>query len=140
MICPSRSNDEAVAACNDGDTPPTPTVFHLHHNIVASSSGYFSTFPEPKTGRVINDVDADTFEICVRFMYLGECDGMLSHGNVASILNASELFQIDELEHNCMEYLEHNLDNDNYEQVVELAERLNNPQLKMNVSFTIVIF
>ena len=92
MLCPTRSNDEAVVAGNDDCTPLTQTVFHLHYTIVASTSGYFSTFSEPKNGHVINDMDVNSLKICVRFMYLGECDGILSHGNVASILNASELF------------------------------------------------
>ena len=139
VYCPD--NDGAVSGDDDIEEAKPKTVkFHLHHMIVLSSSSYFRTFPEPKTGRVINDVDADSFKICVRFMYLGECDGKLTHDNVASVLNAAELLQIDELKKHCMEYLEHHLEHSNYEQVVELAERYNNPQLKIQVSSLNYIF
>ena len=107
----------------------------MHSLIVSSSSNYFATFPEPKTGRVINDVDAPTFEVCAKYMYLGECDDELSNDNVASILYASDILQIDGLKLKCMEYLKDNLDHTNYEQVVQFAtEQFGNPQLKMHVS------
>ena len=35
--------------------------FHLHHNILAASSRYFTTFPDPKSGRIINDIDTKSF-------------------------------------------------------------------------------
>ena len=46
-------------------------------------------------GRVINDLDSVSMAICVKFMYLGECQ--VSHDNVAAVLYTSELLQIDGL-------------------------------------------
>ena len=66
-------------------------------------------------------------------MYLGDCEGKLSHDNVASVMNASELLQIEDLKQRCIEYLEHILDQKNYQEVVKLAEQFNEPQLKMKV-------
>mmetsp|Transcript_21536 Transcript_21536/g.46834 ORF Transcript_21536/g.46834 Transcript_21536/m.46834 type:complete len:718 (+) Transcript_21536:66-2219(+) len=118
---------------NDGKAAAATTSFHLHHTIAATSSRYFATFPEPKVGRVINDVDSETFSICVKFLYMGEHGGYreaFTHENIASILHAAELLQIDGLKENCIEYLKQNLDHSNYEQIVELADRFNNPDLK----------
>ena len=109
---------------------PENVSFHLHHNIVAASSEYFATFPEPKLGRIIDDINAKSFSICVKFMYTGEYRDDLSHGNISSILHASEMLVIGELKHKCIEYLETNLDHSNYEQVIELADQFQIPHLK----------
>ena len=104
--------------------------FHLHHNIVAASSEYFATFPEPKLGRIIDDISAKSFSICVKFMYTGEYRDGLSHQNISSILHAAEILVIDGLKQKCVEYLEANLDHSNYIQVIELADQFHIPHLQ----------
>jgi len=121
----TNNNDNVDgAACND------LTLFHLHHTIVKTSSHYFATFPEPKVGRIIDDLDSSSFAICVEYMYTGEGYQKITHDNVANVLNAAELLQIDGLKQVCLDYLDMNLDHDNYEQVIELANRYSNEELK----------
>ena len=136
VIVPASSDgDEAglvggMDALSPTDGNVNNKTFHLHHNIVSASSKYFATFPEPKSGRTISDADSESVEVCIRFMYTGEYTAHLSHANVASVLHASELLQINDLSKKCIDYLEQNLDHDNYELVVELADRFNSPELK----------
>ena len=119
---------ESIAEGDDAKNNDTIS-FHLHHNIVAASSGYFATFPEPKCERVIADVDSDVFSVCVKFMvYTGEL--VLLRDNVSSILHVSELLNIGGLKTKCMSYLECNLDHSNYRNIIELADRFNNLDLK----------
>lgn len=68
----------------ESDARNHTSTFHLHHTIVSASSRYFATFPEPRAGRVIEDIDVDSFTICVKFMYTGEYRDSLSHDNVSS--------------------------------------------------------
>ena len=65
--------------------------YHIHSTIAATSSKYFTTLPNPKTGRIIDNIDSDSFSICFQFMYTGEYQKRLSHKNVSSVLHASEL-------------------------------------------------
>ncbi|KAL9179334.1 hypothetical protein ACHAXT_008624 [Thalassiosira profunda] len=122
VLIPTRDvGGTALCPCSN-DSKRQQSSFNLHQLVVAQSSRYFATFPEPKMGRVIDDVDAASFSACVKFMYLGESDG-LSRDTAAGILHASDLLQIDRLKAKCVEYLEQRLDHSNYEQVVELADR-----------------
>jgi len=122
----------AVTSNNDDidGTTCNLTTFHLHHTIVKTSSHYFATFPEPKVGRTINDLDSSSFAICVEYMYTGEGYQKITHDNVANVLNAVELLQIDGLKQVCLDYLDMNINHDNYEQVVTLADRYNSEELK----------
>ena len=63
VICPTSSDHQSSIIIDSEHDGVSTATFHLHSLIVSSSSNYFATFPEPKTGRVINDVDAPTFEV-----------------------------------------------------------------------------
>ena len=136
LVPVARAKNEASSSTNNNindEVDESTKKFHLHHIIVAASSRYFATFPEPKIGRVIDDIDADTFSYCVEFMYRGdtrECNGSIRNDNVTSILYAAEMLQIDELKKKCFEFLEDYLQWCNHEQVVKLADQYNNPDLK----------
>ena len=125
---PTNNNDDNV---DNGDTCNL-TTFHLHHTIVKTSSHYFATFPEPKVGRTINDLDSSSFAICVEYMYTGEGYQKITHDNVANVLNAAELLQIDGLKQVCLDYLDMNINHDNYEQIIDLASRYNSEELKQS--------
>jgi hypothetical protein len=109
-------------------------TFHLHYNIVAESSKYFAAFSTPKS-RTISEVDSDSLSLCMQFMYLGdlndaECAHKLTHDNVAAVLHCADILQIDTLTNLCIKYLGRNLDHSNYEQVMAIADRFNNRELK----------
>lgn len=141
------SNDDCTETNDDGGDGDERVSFHLHSTIVAASSAYFETFPEPKAGRVIDDLDAETFSICVRYMYTGRAGEMdcrpcgagwsdkeyrerLGDENVASVLYAAELLQIADLKKKCICYLKEHLSHSNYQPIIELADRFNSPELK----------
>jgi len=127
--CNARVSKESKHAATKIQRSNTAS-YHLHSTIAAASSKYFATFPTPKTGRIIDDIDSESFSICVQFMYTGEYQKGLSHENVSSVLYAAELLQMDELKVRCLDYLEQNLDHSNYEIVTDLADRYNCAKLK----------
>ena len=106
-------------------------TFHLHGSIASTSSDYFAKFPEPKEGRVIDDIDSNAFALCVKYMYLGDCED-LSHDNVAAVLDATALLQMKDLKQKCIDYLDSCLDHANYIMVMKLADRFNALDLKKN--------
>ena len=65
-----------------------PRTLHLHSFVAETSSEYFKTFKEPQRGRVIEDIPADTMEVCAHFMYFGDAAGAgISLDSVAAALN-----------------------------------------------------
>ena len=110
--------------CADGSTY---TTFHLHSLIVSCSSDYFARFPEPRIGRIIQEIDSKTFHVCLEFMYLGEVK--VTHDTVADLLHAAELLAITKISDACFAYLRKNLCRENHETVRELAETFQNPSL-----------
>lgn len=103
-------------------------TFHLHSNIAAEMSDYFAKIIIPHNGRVIQEVDAPTFEICVRYMYLEMVD-KVTCDNVASVLAAADFLQMERLKKACFDFLEDNLDQANFETVKDIAEQFGNTAL-----------
>jgi hypothetical protein len=108
---------------------PALQSFHLHGCIAAEASDYFGNIFIPRNGRVIQEVDAATFQLCVDFMYLQDQDAGVNHDNVASVLAAAAFLCMKDLTRACFDYLDRHLDNDNHETVKELAEQFDNPVL-----------
>ncbi|KAL9179372.1 hypothetical protein ACHAXT_008662 [Thalassiosira profunda] len=107
VLIPRRGNDAAE---------PSTAQFNLHYPIVAASSAYLAANPEPKSGRVIADVDPEAFAACVEFMYTGEFQlpstNPETSPNVTSVLDAANILQIDALRERCLACLGiHHLDN-----------------------------
>jgi hypothetical protein len=57
-------------------------TFKLHYIVAAVASPYFAKFPPPTTGRILKNIDSDTFQQCISFMYLGEGSVVLTNDNV----------------------------------------------------------
>lgn len=111
---------------NENDDTEENETFFLHPCIASRSSGYFERFPYPEI-RHIQEIDAETFRECRRFMYQGACT--ISHDTVAAILAAADLLIMKDLTEACFDFLKHKLDHDSYETVRDLAERFRYQQL-----------
>eukprot|EP01083_Nonionella_stella_P018996 52833_1 len=92
--------------------------FFASRCVLAAKSKWFESllFGEQRRGshlrgRVvvpINDVDADTFEFILRFIYLNDI-ASLSFDNLPEVLLAAIQFQLTDLENICEKYVEHHL-------------------------------
>jgi hypothetical protein len=97
--------------------------------VAAIASPYFAKFPPPTTGRTLKNIDSDTFQQCVSFMYLGEGSVVLTNDNVASILAASSYLCMSNLTQACFEYLDFHLDFENHKTISKLANQFHNHSL-----------
>jgi hypothetical protein len=115
------TNTDLEVRCPTGSVEATGLKsFNLHYCVASLCSDYFKTFPEPRTGRIIDEIEAHIFLICLQFMYCRAVE--LSHETVSSVLVAAELLALPGLTKMCFEYLQHNLDYTNHESVISIAE------------------
>eukprot|EP00978_Attheya_sp_CCMP212_P040135 scaffold215917_cov58-Attheya_sp.AAC.1 len=122
-----RNGADLQVQCPSVEDPDKLQTFYLHLSIASSCSGYFATFPEPQS-RVIQEIDAEMFDMCRKFMYLGDVE--VDHSTVSSLLAAAQLFLLVDLSAICFDYLEQNIDHSNYKTVIELADHFHNAELR----------
>lgn len=108
--------------------------FHLHSCIAAETSEYFDKIILPHANGIslIQEVDAETFELCIRYMYLQKL--AVTHENVTAVLAAADFLDMKDLKTACFDYLDRNLDHENYETVKEIAEHHDNPALSQRAN------
>ncbi|XP_004534093.1 kelch-like protein 5 isoform X1 [Ceratitis capitata] len=89
-----------------------PTVLiPAHRLILSATSGYFQKLfsRDQDTSPIIeiNEINSDTFERLIAFCYTGRT--LITHENVAEMLKASVILQLDDAVADCMDYIFENI-------------------------------
>lgn len=82
-----------------------------HRLILSATSGYFQKLfsRDQDTSPIIeiNEINSDTFERLIAFCYTGRT--LITHENVAEMLKASVILQLDDAVADCMDYIFENI-------------------------------